>query len=82
VTEQATGHMHLLNVEDEGQKIPDSFERRFLYHPSVESVIARPRHREALYRALRDRVIEVKASEFGSLIQDAKAGSIPKLVEV
>jgi hypothetical protein len=41
-------------------------ERRFLYHQTVEEVIPERRHRSALYEALRGKVIEVKANDFGA----------------
>ncbi len=67
------GRYILLNIQDPAQAQPNSFEQRFLYHPAIAGVLAKARQREKLYRALRDRVIEVKADQFGAAIENAKA---------
>lgn len=67
------GRYILLNIQDQLQAQPNSFEQRFLYHPDIEAVLPKARHRQKLYRTFRDRVIEVKAGEFGAAIENAKA---------
>lgn len=62
----------LMNMQDEEQKRPDSFERRYLYHKDVEAVIPKGSMRRKLYQAFRGRVIEVKAEQFGSAIEEAR----------
>lgn len=61
----------LINIQDERQKEPNTFEERFLYHDSVRGCFQNDTQREALIEALRGRVIEVKADEFGSAITNA-----------
>lgn len=62
------------NMQDEIQVKPNTFEKRFLYHPSVEAVLPpKARHRKKIYDALRDNVIEVKANEFGNVVENARA---------
>lgn len=62
----------LLNIQGSLQAQPNSFEQRFLYHAAIEAVLPKARHRSKLYRAFRDRVIEVKADQFGAAIENAK----------
>lgn len=67
------GIFTLLNLQDPIQATPNSFEQRFLYHSSIEKYIPHARHRKNLYKALRDRVIEIKASGFGLAVDNAQA---------
>lgn len=61
------------NIQDQIQSRPDTFEQRFLYHPSVEAVLPpKARHRRKVYEALRGNVIEVKAEEFGNAVENAR----------
>jgi hypothetical protein len=62
-----------INLQDEIQSRPNTFEQRFLYHPDVEAVLPRSRHRRKIYPVFRGRVIEVKADEFGSAVANAVA---------
>lgn len=67
-----SGAYDLVNIQDEIQAEPNTFERRFLYHADVAKVLKNVRQRKQLYMALRDRVIEVKAAEFGAGVTAAK----------
>lgn len=67
------GRYVLWNLQDECQKQPDTFEQRFLYHPDIERVIKKANQRKRLYEALRGRVIEAKADDFGEAVQEARA---------
>ena len=69
---EKNGVYSIWNLQDPVQAEPNTFEQRVLYHPSVEQVLARARHRKQLYKALRGRVTEVKAAEFGSPIANAR----------
>lgn len=62
-----------INIQDQRQALPNSFEQRYLYHPAIEAVLPRARHRRKLYPVFRDRVVEVKADEFGSAVENALA---------
>ena len=66
------GAYDLLNIQDEIQAEPNTFERRFLYHADVGEVLNNVRQKKQLYMALRDRVIEVKATDFGAGVAAAK----------
>lgn len=67
------GVYSLWNFQDEIQKEPGTFERRFLYHSAIEDVLSRARDRRKLYQALRDKVIEAKSDDFGRAIENARA---------
>lgn len=67
------GQYSLWNIQDQLQEEPNSFEKRYLYHKSIEKLFPKARHRKHLYSALRDNVIEVKAEEFSSAIENARA---------
>jgi len=62
----------LWNVQDEMQGKEDSFEQRFLYHEDIKKLLPKARHRQGLYQALRGKVIEAKAADFGSAIENAR----------
>ena len=66
------GIMSLWNMQDQKQSEPNTYEERILYSKEIESVLPHSRQRVALYKAVRDNIIEVKASEFGSAIENAK----------
>jgi len=70
------GEYLFMNIQDQLQAEKNSFERRFLYHSSVEELFPKTSHRKHLYSAFRDNVIEVKAEEFGSAIDNARADFI------
>ena len=62
----------ILNIQDEIQAQPNTFEKRYLYHKAVQDCLPHARHRNALYKALRENVIEAKADEYGSPIENAR----------
>lgn len=69
---ELNGSFHFINLQDELQARPGTFEQRFLYHPTVEVILPqKARHRQKFYETLRNKVIEVKADEFGSAISNA-----------
>lgn len=67
------GVYSLWNIQDPIQAQPNTFHQRYLYQPSLEGLFPKARHRKRLYRALRDRVTEVKADQFGAAIENARA---------
>jgi hypothetical protein len=64
------------SLQDEEQAKDNSFEKRFLYHESVEKLVEKSRKRERLYKAFRGNVIEVKASDFDGAVEMARADSL------
>jgi hypothetical protein len=66
------GVMSIWNIQDTVEEKPNTFDQRFLYHKSVQAVLPTGRKRKHFYTALRDRVIEVKASEFEISIENAR----------
>lgn len=67
------GSYLIWNIQDQLQAKPNTFEQRFLYHPSVEGILpSRARHRKKIYEAFRGNVIEVKADDFGSPVENAR----------
>ena len=66
------GVYSIWNIQDTAQAEPDTFEQRFLYHPSIKAILTKARHRRRLYQALRGNVIEVKANDFGGPIENAR----------
>jgi hypothetical protein len=66
------GKYTIFNIHDERQNRKNSFEERFLYHKSIDDCIQNPRDRKRLYKALRGKVIEAKASEFDEAIENAR----------
>ncbi len=67
------GIFSIWNIQDPIQARPNTFEQRYLYHPSVETVLPqKARYRSKVYKALRGNVIEVKADEFGSAVENAR----------
>lgn len=68
VIKHPDGEYSLWNVQDPVQEKSNTFEERYLYHPTVEAVLPRQRQRAQLYAACRDRVIEAKAANFGNPI--------------
>jgi len=63
----------ILNLQDPIQAQPDTFERRFLYHPNVARILPNARARRRLYDAVRGHVIEAKANAFGEAVENASA---------
>jgi len=61
------------NIVDPIQEKPNSFEQRFLYHSSIESVLSTGGQRKKLYSTLRGKVIEVKSTEFKAALQNARS---------
>lgn len=70
---QKDGIFDFLNIQDPVQEKPNTFRQRFLYHDSIKGVLKHNRDRIKLYKSLDGKVIEVKASEFGRTIENAKA---------
>jgi hypothetical protein len=66
------GVMSIWNIVDSIEEKPNTFNQRFLYHKSVQAILPTGRKRKLFYAALRDRVIEVKASEFDISIENAR----------
>lgn len=66
------GKYDVINIQDPIQEKPNTFEQRFLYHPSVNDCLKHARDRDKLYKALRNKVTEVKASEFGHAVENAR----------
>lgn len=62
----------IMNVQDPVQEQFNTFERRFLYHESLNSCFKNHRERKKLYKALRGKVTEVKAKDFSSSIENAR----------
>jgi hypothetical protein len=65
------GVYSIASFQDELEAEPNSFERRYLHHPSVTNVLSFSRQRQQLSRVLRDKVIEVKGSEFNLAKENA-----------
>ena len=72
IQDKRAGTYSIINIQDTIQAQPHTFERRFLYHDSVEVLFPKARQRKRLYEAFRGHVIEVKASNFDSLIENAR----------
>jgi len=66
------GTYNVLNIQDPIQEKPNTFEQRFLYHESVQNCFKHARDRIKLYKVLRNKVTEAKASEFGNTIENAR----------
>lgn len=66
------GVYSLLNIQDSIQEKPNTFEQRFLYHESISACLDNSRKRKKLYQALRENIIEVKASDFGNPVENAR----------
>lgn len=66
------GTLSLFNIQDESQAKPASYEKRILYSKDVEDCLTHARYRTALYKAVRDNIIEVKADQFGKAIENAR----------
>ncbi len=66
------GSISLVNIQDPIQAEPNTFEKRFLYDKRINECLKHSHERTKLYKALRGKVIEVKASEFGPAIDNAK----------
>lgn len=64
--------LSIWNIQDQVQEKPNSFEQRYLYNPSVLSVLPDGRKPKQFYSAFRGKVIEAKASEFSTAIENAR----------
>jgi len=62
----------LMNMQDPIQAKPNTFETRYLAHPSVREVLPKGRIRKRFYEAIRKSVIEAKAAEFSDAIENAR----------
>jgi len=62
----------IMNEQDPLSAKPNTFEQRFLYHQSLNSCFRNSRERTKLYRALRGKVVEAKAKDFGPSIENAR----------
>jgi hypothetical protein len=72
IHDKRTGNYSIWNIQDPVQKEPNTFEKRFLYHKTIEELLPKARHRKRLYDTLRGNVIEVKADEIGNTIENAR----------
>lgn len=72
IKDERTNSYIIMNVQDPVQEQPNTFERRFLYHESLNSCFKNHRERKKLYKVLRDKVIEVKAKDFSDSIDNAR----------
>jgi len=63
----------IMNEQDPLSAQSDTFEQRFLYHQSLDSCFRNSRERIKLYRALRGKVVEAKAKDFGPSIDNARS---------
>jgi hypothetical protein len=68
----ADGVYTLINMQDPIQAKPNTFESRFLAHPSVRATLPKGRIRQKFYETIRKSVIEAKASEFSDAIENAR----------
>jgi hypothetical protein len=62
----------IMNIQDPIQEQPNTFEQRFLYHPSLNGCFKNSSERKKLYKTLRGKVTEVKAKDFGPSIENAR----------
>ncbi len=72
IHDKRTGSYSIWNLQDDAQKEPNTFEKRFLYHKSIQELFPKARYRKRLYDTLRGNVIEVKADEMGNTIENAR----------
>ena len=72
IKDEQTNNYMIMNVQDPIQEQPNTFEQRFLYHQSLNGCFKNSSERKKLYRTLRGKVIEVKARDFGSSIENAR----------
>jgi len=63
----------IMNEQDPLSAQSNTFEQRFLYHQSLDSCFRNSRERIKLYRALRGKVVEAKAKDFGPSIDNARS---------
>lgn len=68
----ASNSYMIMNMQDPIQEQPNTFEQRFLYHKSLNGCFKNSSERKKLYKALRGKVIEVKAKDFGPSIENAR----------
>lgn len=66
------GIMSIWNIQDPIQEKPDTFEQRFLYHKAVQEILPARSKRKHFYTTFRNRVVEVKATEFETAIENAR----------
>jgi hypothetical protein len=69
---EQSGTYQLMNIQDQIQSEPNTFNRRYLYSQKIDELIPKARHRKRLYESLSGRAIEVKAADFGSPIENAR----------
>ena len=67
------GDYVLMNIQGEDQKQRGWFDAGVLGKASLQNLLPDSRQRRALLAAMRDRVIEVKASQFGAALDNAHA---------
>jgi len=72
IKSEEKGSYLIMNMEDQVQKQSNTFEQRYLYHESLDDCFRNSRERKKLYRTLRQKVIEVKAQDFGRSIDNAR----------
>jgi hypothetical protein len=68
----ASNSYMIMNMQDPVQEQPNTFEQRFLYHKSLNGFFKNSSERKKLYKALRGKVVEVKAKDFGPSIENAR----------
>jgi hypothetical protein len=66
------GQWSLWNLQGEDQIEPNAFERLFLGHRAISEALPKSRDRARLYRACRDRAIEIKASQVTGVVENAR----------
>lgn len=72
VQKEQTDEYSIWNIQDPIQKEPNTFEKRFLYHKSVEALFPKARQRKRIYEAFRGNVIEVKSEDFDRPVENAR----------
>jgi hypothetical protein len=68
----ASNSYTIMNIQATIQEQPNTFEQRFLYHQSLNGCFKNSTERKKLYKALRGKVIEIKANDFGASIENAR----------
>ena len=72
ILDEASGSYMIMNVQDQVQQRPNTFEQRFLYHETLNPCFKNSGERKRLYKALRGKVIEAKAKDFESSVENAR----------
>ncbi|MFH1362073.1 MAG: hypothetical protein ABIH69_05405 [bacterium] len=75
IKDTKAGSYVFFNMQDQTQEKPNTFEQRYLYDSSLSHVLTHSRERAKLFKALNNKVTEVKASQFGAAIDNARLDS-------